>query len=121
MPVISFTAGQVLTAAQMNQIGQDSGWLSVAATLNSWTGTVYYRKVGTVVSLSGQISGGTANNLAVTLPSGYRPSSANATSFYYLGTDTANAVSGFLITSTGGITPRSTKAVNVDVARFYTD
>ena len=120
MPVVTFSAGQILTAAQMTQIAADSGWLSIAATQNSWTGTVYYRKVGTLVTLSGYVSGGTANNTAVTLPSSYRPGSP-ATPCYFSGTDTVNNAASFSIGGAGNLVPRSVNRTELSAARFYTD
>jgi hypothetical protein len=73
MAVITFNSGDVLTAAQMNTAAGDSGWLSISAFTNSWTGTVRYRLIGQIVYLNGSISGGTSGLAAFTLPVGYRP------------------------------------------------
>lgn len=75
MPIVTFVAGQVLTAAEMTQIGGDSGWISVTyqnsfATFNSFA---QYRKIGNRVTLSGGAQSGSSNTAAFTLPSGFRP------------------------------------------------
>ena len=120
MPVVTFSPGDNLTAAKMTQFAADSGWLSVAATQNSWTGTVYYRKVGTLVTLNGRLTGGTVNTVAVTLPSGYRPGTPAGTC-YFVGTDTVNNAATFSIAAAGNINVRSVNATEVNCAQFYTD
>jgi hypothetical protein len=121
MPVVTFTAGQVLTAAQLNQIGSDSGWLQMSTFTNTWTGNVYYRKVGTLVTLAGSISGGTVA-AAFTLPSGYRPSSLGGISYYFPSIDvngtTTNTVR---VQTTGVVTPSTTSTVQLQSVQFYTD
>lgn len=76
MAVITFTSGDVLTAANMNTAAGDSGWLSISTFTNSWTGTVRYRLIGQTVFLNGTISGGASATAAFTLPVGYRPTYA---------------------------------------------
>lgn len=74
----SFTGTPTIAnpSAWLNALGlSDSGWLS--HTDASFTGTLYYRKIGNIVSMCGQISvptDTTANlSLGLTLPVGYRP------------------------------------------------
>ena len=53
----------------------DSGWQVVSSFSNGYSGnSVAYRKVNNIVYIRGNISGGTANTAAFTLPEGYRPS-----------------------------------------------
>ena len=121
MPVVTFTAGQVLTAAQLNQIGSDSGWLQMSSFTNTWSGTVYYRKVGTLVTLVGSISGGTAA-AAFTLPAGYRPSSLSGISYYYPSIDTnGTTVNTLRVQTSGAVTPSTTNACQLATIQFYTD
>lgn len=64
---------------------QDSGWLALSGLfVNSWTtnqGTPGYRLQGNRVCLRGMVSGGATGSTAFTLPSGYRPGSADAPFF----------------------------------------
>lgn len=76
----TFNVGDVLTAAQMNQIGKDSDWITISSFSNGWTAgsvTPQYRKIGNRVFLRGRINPGTNGATAFTLPSSptnYRPS-----------------------------------------------
>lgn len=75
----TFTTGQVLTAAQMNQIGDDSGWITISSFSNGWTAgsvTPQYRRIGNRVQMRGRINPGTNGATAFTLPASpvnYRP------------------------------------------------
>jgi hypothetical protein len=56
-----------------SEIG-DTGWIAVTSFANGYSGnSVAYRKMNGVVYLRGNISGGTADTAAFTLPTGYRP------------------------------------------------
>ena len=106
----TFTAGQILLAAQMNTQAGDSGWIRVAGGVgfqNSWNefGTlqVSYRLIGQVVVLKGSIYAGTAAT-AFTLPSGYRPTQLMT----FAVIDSTSATPKRLqIDSTGTVTPQT--------------
>lgn len=117
----TFTTGQVLTAAQMNQIGDDSGWITVSSFSNSWgAGTVApaYRKIGTKVFLRGRLSAGTAGATAFTLPSGYQPSTAQSLVSCNASGPTLNQVS---ITTGGAVQPTVSTVTSLDGLFFHTD
>ena len=106
----TFTAGQVLTAAEMNLAAGDSGWINVSGGVgftNSWVVsgvyTVSYRLIGQTVFLKGRISGGTAN-VAFTLPAGYRPAQ---TSYFCIWDNTASAGKRLIIDTAGAVTPQT--------------
>jgi len=106
----TFTAGQVLTAAEMNLAAGDSGWINVSGGVgftNSWVVsgvyTVSYRLIGQTVFLKGRISGGTAN-VAFTLPAGYRPAQAT---YFCIWDNTASAGRRLAIDTAGGVTPQT--------------
>lgn len=116
----TFTTGQVLTAAQMNQIGDDSGWVTISSFSNSWTAgsvTPAYRRVGTRVQLRGRINAGSAG-AAFTLPSGYQPSSTQSVVTCNSSTTTPNQIS---ISTAGVVTPNATVTTSLDGITFYTD
>ena len=106
----TFTAGQILLAAQMNTQAGDSGWIRVAGGVgfqNSWyefgTLQVSYRLIGQVVVLKGSIYAGTAAT-AFTLPSGYRPTQLMT----FAVIDSTSATPKRLqIDSTGTVTPQT--------------
>ena len=106
----TFTAGQILLAAQMNTQAGDSGWIRVAGGVgfqNSWneysTVQVSYRLIGQVVVLKGMLYGGTAAT-AFTLPSGYRPTQLMT----FAVIDSTSATPKRLqIDSTGTVTPQT--------------
>jgi hypothetical protein len=117
----TFTTGQVLTAAQMNQIGDDSGWITISSFTNGWTaGTVTpaYRRVGTRVQLRGRIVAGSAGS-AFTLPSGtpgYRPGTT-----IVVNTATNSNANAVQIDTNGNVTPNATVTTSLDGIFFYTD
>ena len=107
----TFTAGQILLAAQMNTQAGDSGWIRVAGGVgfqNSWTefgAQVSYRLIGQVVVLKGMLTSGTAAT-AFTLPSGYRPT--QLMTFAVIDSTPATPVPKRLqIDSTGTVTPQT--------------
>lgn len=80
-----WAAGEVLTAGHLNTFVEanlaflfgDTGWTNVSVFTNSWvagTTTPRFMLLGRVVYMEGQISSGTINTPAFTLPAGYRPS-----------------------------------------------
>ncbi len=119
----TFTTGQVLTAAQMNQIGDDSGWITISSFSNGWTaGTVTpaYRKVGTRVQLRGRLVPGTNGATAFTLPTGYRPQ----TIIVLPATNSSTDRISIQIDASGNVQPTgSSVAVNtsLDGITFFTD
>lgn len=106
----TFTAGQILLAAQMNTQAGDSGWTRVSGGVgfqNSWNEflglQVSYRLIGQVVVLKGSIYAGTAAT-AFTLPSGYRPTQLMT----FAVIDSTSATPKRLqIDSTGTVTPQT--------------
>lgn len=119
MPSVTFTAGATLTAAQMNQIGQDSDWTNIPTFTNSWTAGTRapaYRKIGNRVQLRGLINAGTAN-AAFTLPTGFRPPQTVLLS----GVNTAATVTAVTIDSAGVYTPQQAQNHSLDGISFYTD
>jgi len=121
MAAVTFNAGDVLTAAQMNQIGKDSDWITISSFSNSWVAgsvTPAYRKVGNRVQLRGRITNGTGTSTtAFTLPAGYRPTTvqtqptATASSFNYVQIDTS-----------GNVAPTTSGSpVSLDALSFYID
>ena len=89
----TFTVGQVLTAAEMNAIAGDTGWIG-ATLLNSYTGStvVAYRRIGNRLHLRGLLTTGASNFPAFTLPSGYfRPAGCNLPTASALAGNTATA------------------------------
>ena len=121
MPTVTFTTGQVLTAAQMNQVGQDSDWQTVGSFSNSWgAGSVApaYRKVGSRVFLRGRLSAGTANTTAFTLPAGYQPSTTQSLISCNSSTTTPNQVS---ISTGGAVTPQVSAVTSLDGLWFFVD
>ena len=108
----TFTAGQILLAAQMNTQAGDSGWIRVAGGVgfqNSWNEVsvyqVSYRLIGQVVVLKGMLYAGTAAT-AFTLPSGYRPT--QLMTFAVIDSTPAAPVPKRLqIDSTGTVTPQT--------------
>jgi hypothetical protein len=120
MAAITFTAGSTLTAAQMNQIGQDSDWITVGTFTNSWVAgsrAPQYRKVGTRVTIIGIIQSGTAGNAAFTLPSAYRPTS----NVVFPTCSNAGVSNTIQVGSDGKITPNGTSTTALDSISFYTD
>ena len=120
MPSKTFNPGDVLTAAQINQIGQDSDWISVGSFSNSWVaGSIApaYRKVGNRVQLRGRVSSGTANATAFALPSGYRPLT-NQSLCAISSTGSINQVS---IDTSGNVGPLLSVITSLDGLSFYVD
>lgn len=116
----TFTAGQVLTAAQMNQIGDDSGWIAISSFSNGWSAgstAPAYRKVGTRVQLRGRLTAGSAG-VAFTLPSDYWPSTTQSLVTCNSSTNTPNQIS---IGTSGGLTPNATVTTSLDNITFFTD
>jgi hypothetical protein len=116
----TFTTGQVLTAAQMNQIGDDSGWITISSFSNSWAaGSIApaYRKVGNRVQMRGRVSLGTANATAFALPSGYRPLT-NQSLCAISSTGSINQVS---IDTSGNVGPLLSVITSLDGLSFYVD
>jgi hypothetical protein len=116
----TFTPGQVLTAAQMNQIGDDSGWITISSFSNSWVaGSIApaYRKVGNRVQLRGRVTSGTANVTAFTLPAGYRPQT-NQSLCAISSTGSINQVS---IDTSGNVGPLLSVITSLDDISFYID
>lgn len=91
------------------EAGGDSGWQTVSSLLSGWAnsgvaGDVVsrYRKLRGVVYVEVCISGGTFNNPAFLLPTGYRPSAT----IWVAGTDSGGSnVSSWKIDATGNVTP----------------
>lgn len=108
----TFTAGQILAAAQMNTQAGDTGWIRVAGGVgfqNSWSefGTLFvsYRLLGQVVDLEGMLYGGpSGSTTAFTLPVGYRP--AQLLTFAVLDF-TTGAPKRIQIDTTGTVTPQT--------------
>lgn len=123
MPSTTFVAGQPLTAAELNQIGKDSDWITISSFTNSWTAgsrAPQYRKIGNRVQLRGLIvaGGSSAGNSAFLLPNNYKPTqnhlfavgnSAGGTSSVTVGSD------GTVVGNTGGST------WSLDTISFYVD
>lgn len=119
MPSVTFTTGQVLTAAQMNQAAQDSDWITISSFSNGWTAgsvTPAYRRVGTRLQMRGRINAGSGSATAFTLPSGYRPQTTIVVNTAT--TSNANAVQ---IDSSGNVTPNASVNTSLDGVFFYTD
>lgn len=85
----------------------DTGWKT--ATLNSGftqsglasAGDLMYRRIGNIVYIKGSVKGFTATSQACTqLPTGYRPS----TRIDFYGSESADYIGKFMVTSTGNIT-----------------
>lgn len=108
----TFTAGQILAAAQMNTQAGDTGWIRVAGGVgfqNSWSEFapifVSYRLLGQVVDLKGMLYGGpSGSTTAFTLPVGYRP--AQLLTFAVLDY-TTGAPKRIQIDTTGTVTPQT--------------
>lgn len=116
----TFTTGQVLTAAQMNQIGNDSGWVTISSFTNGWSAgstAPAYRIVGTRVQLRGRINAGSAG-AAFTLPSGYQPSTTQSVVTCNSSTNTPNQIS---ISTAGAVTPNAQVTTSLDGVTFFTD
>lgn len=78
MSAKTFTTGDVLTAADMNRVGADTDWIVIDTYVNGYSAaspTPAYRRIGSIVYLSGQLYRATAPNLetAFTIPAGLRP------------------------------------------------
>jgi len=119
MPSVTFLDGTPLTAAQMNQVGQDSDWITISSFSNSWSaGTVTpaYRKVGNMVRLRGRVTGGTAGLTAFALPSGYRPLTTLT-----LATSTVAATNSVQIDTSGNVQPTASANTSLDSISFYVD
>ena len=115
---VSFTPGQVLTAAELNASIGDSGWITVGSFTNSWgAGSVApaYRLVGSTVYLRGRMSAGTANTVAFTLPSGYQPSTTQS----LVSTNLGNVANQITISTSGQLTPLSSQVTMLDGLSFF--
>ena len=120
MPSKTFAAGDVLTAAQMNQIGQDSDWITITSFSNSWVaGSIApaYRKVGNRVQLRGRITSGTANTTAFALPAGYRP----LTNQSLLGVSSTGTLNQVSVDTSGNLGPLLSVITSLDGLSFYND
>lgn len=120
MAAVTFNAGDVLTAAQMNQIGKDSDWITISSFSNSWVAgsvTPAYRKVGNRVQLRGRITSGTANTTAFTLPATYRP----ATNQSLVSVSNTPAVNQVSVDTSGNVTPQLSVTTSLDCVSFYID
>ena len=97
-----------VTVTSLVQTADDAAWTNVSAFTNSWTSSggtepaVGYRKVNGRVYLRGFITGGTADAVAFTLPTGYRPS---ANSAYACATFVDNTFSRIQVHSDGSVIP----------------
>lgn len=69
--IFSLTDSGVVTSSNLG----DTGWTTVSSFSNGFTApsTVAYRRLNNVVYLRGNLTGGTANTTAFTLPTDYRP------------------------------------------------
>jgi hypothetical protein len=69
--IFSIADSGIVTSSNLG----DSGWITVSSFSNGFTApsTVAYRRLNNVVYLRGNLTGGTANTTAFTLPEGYRP------------------------------------------------
>jgi hypothetical protein len=83
MTIGPWSAGEILTAEDLNDMTHGDGWIVVGdpgapAFQNSWASLagqfpVAFRRVGNMVFLRGFLNAGTSPSVAFTLPSGYRP------------------------------------------------
>lgn len=85
---MTFFAGRILTAAELNALeasvtalSADSGWVNPAPLGSGWTeyvdptyGATRYRKIGKLVQLRGLVVSSSIANPIFTLPAGFRPS-----------------------------------------------
>lgn len=122
MPSVTFTAGSTLTAAQMNQIGQDSDWQTVGSFLNTWSAgsrAPQYRKVGNRVQLRGLLTSGgsSAGNPAFQLASGYKPQQNHLLP----AVNSAGSVTSVQIDTSGNVTPNGASGWSLDGLSFYVD
>jgi hypothetical protein len=86
----------------------DSGWVSVTSFDNSFVGNnVAYRKLNGVVFLRGNVSAGTGETVAFTLPVGYRPAVEHVVLVQKYGTPDATYVT---INTSGGVIPHDASA-----------
>jgi hypothetical protein len=69
--IFSIADSGIVTSSNLG----DTGWITVSSFSNGFTApsTVAYRRLNNVVYLRGNLTGGTANTTAFTLPEGYRP------------------------------------------------
>lgn len=105
-----FTVGEVATSSNMNILGSDLSflygdvtWTPITAFTNSWTaGAVApaYIALGRTACLRGIVTGGAANQVAFTLPTGYRPSAQ-----YNYATLANGAFAAGIVATTGAVTP----------------
>lgn len=120
MPSVTFTAGSTLTAAQMNQIGQDSDWITVGSFTNSWgagSRAPQYRKVGNRVQLRGLLTSGTAGATAFNLPSGYRPPQNHLIA----AVNVAGSATSVTVDTSGNVQPNTSSGWSLDTISFYVD
>jgi PPE-repeat protein len=86
---------------------EDTGWIAVSSLTNSFSSLtgVAYRKINNVVYLRGNLTGGTANTGALTLPVGYRPSIDTVVPVQQYGTPNVTYVT---VGTDGVVVPNST-------------
>jgi hypothetical protein len=88
-------AGAVSAASTYNgaSLG-DTGWIAVSSFANGFSAVaaVAYRKINNVVYMRGNVTGGTANAGAFTLPAGYRPAATIVIPVQQYGTGNINYV-----------------------------
>lgn len=120
MPVwttpVDQSTGHVVTATEYNTeieddlsfLYGDTGWTNMTSFSGTWAaGGVQprYMIIGRFVTIQGQISSGTINTAAFTLPSGYRPSE-NLTFAAAVNPGASATFGAFTVASTGVITPQ---------------
>ena len=103
-------AGAITAASTYNgaSLG-DTGWIAVSSFANSFSAAtaVAYRRINSVVYLRGNVTGGTANTGAFTLPVGYRPSVSTVIPAQQYGTPSINYVT---VGTDGVVVPNASSA-----------
>lgn len=101
--IFSLTDSGLVTASNLG----DTGWTTVSSFSNGFTApsTVAYRRINGVVYLRGNLSGGTANTSAFTLPAGYRPEANVAFAVQQYGTANFTYIT---VQTDGAVVPNDT-------------
>jgi hypothetical protein len=113
-PVLHAT-GDVVPSADWNGLANDltflygdAAWTSVPSFSNGWSAVggepPRYRKVGTLTVITGQMTGGTIDTTAFTLPAGYYSPTATA-HITCVVNNVADSTGLLLVTTTGTVVP----------------
>ena len=108
------------TPGTWTQVGgaSDTAWTNVSAFTNSWgagSNAPGFIKLGNVVWLRGNLTAGTANTAAFTLPAGYRPSLA--TSFWPV-INTGTTLNRIEVDSSGAVIPLNSVVTRLEGVSF---